>query len=293
MTVASAFLLITSSMLIYVNYYYRNYILLPYHPYPEAVAQSLRKAVYYTNVEPNPKSALKYYKQALERAVACGMDPFSDAVVGIRIQVASMLEQAGKRESAARVLEMVRNECLMAAEEAERGEGLVEGLVLKDTLKAAGASDGTVAGGKKDDGEEPETPAGRRRRLLQCAVKAGVKLGDLYSHEDIHDPAVAEERLVWAVTTLLKERQRRETEGVKEGEGEWFASGEEIGGALECKTTPVAGLIFSHSKCNVQTNAISQRSPRTTSKTISATSPSLSTSKPSPSCPSNPATPSA
>ena len=267
MTVASAFLLITSSTLIYVNYYFRNYIVLPYHPYPEAVAQSLRKAVYYTNVDPNPKSAMKYYKQALERAAACGMDPFSDAVVGIRIQVASMLEQAGKRESAARVLEMVRNECLMAAEEAEQRDGLVEGLVLKDTLKAAGVNKGAVADGKGDDEEEPETTAGRRRRLLQCAVKAGVKLGELYSHEDIHDRAMAEERLVWAVTSLLKERQRRETEGVKQGEGEWFASGEEIGGALECKTTPVASL-----NPFIQNTSIililPQRSPRITSKTI-------------------------
>ena len=280
-------------MLIYVNYYYRNYILIPYHPYPEAVAQSLRKAVYYTNVEPNPKSAMKYYKQALERAAACGMDPFGDAVVGIRIQVASMLEQAGKREAAARVMEMVRDECLKAAEEAERGQGLVEGLVLKDTLKAVGANEGPGAGRKGDDGEEQETPAERRRRLLQCAVKAGVKLGDLYSHEDIHDPAMAEERLVWAVTTLLKERQRRETEGIKEGEGKWFASGEEIGGALECMTTPVASLIPFRSERNDHANDVSKHSPRITSTTISVTSPSLSTSRPSLSCRRSHATPSA
>lgn len=278
-------------MLIYVNIYYRNHILLPYYPYPEEVAQSLRKAVYYTNVESNPKFAMKYYKQALERAAACKMDPFSDAVVGIRIQVASMLEQAGKRAAAAMVMELVRDECWKAAEEAERGEGLMGGAVFKDTLKEVGTSRGGVADGKEDDEEEQETPAGRRRRLLQCAVKAGVKLGELYSHEDIHDPAMAEERLVWAVTALLKERQRRETEGVKDGEGVWFASGEEIGGALEGMVTPVPGFISSRPDYNDHTNTFPQRWPRITSSAISAISPSLSTSKPSLSYPRNPATP--
>ena len=42
----------------------------------------------------------------------------------------------------------------------------------------------------------------------------------------------AEEKLVWAVTTVLKEQRRREVEGVKPGEGEWL-SPEEIGGSLE------------------------------------------------------------
>jgi hypothetical protein len=42
----------------------------------------------------------------------------------------------------------------------------------------------------------------------------------------------AEEKLVWAVETVLREQQRREVEGVKPDEGEWMSS-EELGGSLE------------------------------------------------------------
>jgi hypothetical protein len=63
-------------------------------------------------------------------------------------------------------------------------------------------------------------------------VGVSVKLGELYANEYVAEKEVAEERLVWAVETVLKELQRREKEGVKHDEGEWM-SPEEIGGSLE------------------------------------------------------------
>ena len=71
-----------------------------------------------------------------------------------------------------------------------------------------------------------------RTRILGQAVRVSVKLGALYSRDDIMDSEAAEESLVWAVTTLLKEQARRERVGVKEGEGEWM-NREEIGASLE------------------------------------------------------------
>ena len=59
-----------------------------------------------------------------------------------------------------------------------------------------------------------------------------MKLGEHYANEYIGDQDAAEEKLVWAITTLLKEQKRREDEGVKEEEGQWM-SNEEIGGSLE------------------------------------------------------------
>ena len=64
-----------------------------------------------------------------------------------------------------------------------------------------------------------ERNTAKRTRVLAKTVAMSLKLGELYSNPYIHDPTTAEERLVWAVETILKEKQRRETQGVKENEG--------------------------------------------------------------------------
>ena len=127
------------------------------------------------------------------------MDPFSDEVLGIKIQLASLMEKIHQYQKAINVLEIVRADCVTWMEK---------------------------MGGKI--GNE-----GNRTRVLGKMVGINVKLGELYSIEYIADLETAEERLIWAVETLLKEQRRREDEGVKEGEGQWM-SNEEIGGALEC-----------------------------------------------------------
>ena len=129
------------------------------------------------------------------------MDPFSDEVLGIKIQVAALMERIEQFPKAIEVLEHVRRDCLKWIE---------------------------LKGG--DEGLE-----GQRTRVLQKCVGISVKLGELYSSAWVQDTPAAEEKLVWAVTTVLKERQRREEEGVKEGEGDWLTN-EEIGAALECET---------------------------------------------------------
>lgn len=128
------------------------------------------------------------------------MDAYSDEILGVKFQLASFLEkQMQKPRLAIDVLEEVRKQC--TEWETEKG-GLVEN-------------------------------RGMRSRVLGQSVRLSVKLGELYARPDIMNTEAAEESLVWAVTTLLKEQERREREGVKEGEGDWM-SAEEIGGALEC-----------------------------------------------------------
>ena len=75
--------------------------------------------------------------------------------------------------------------------------------------------------------------------MLAKMVGVSVKLGELYADDRIKNEEAAEERLVWAVTTVLKEKERREREGVREGEGAWM-SAEEVGGALECKSSSLS-----------------------------------------------------
>lgn len=126
------------------------------------------------------------------------MDPFSDEVLGVKIQVAYLLEKSHDYHKAIEVLNLVLGDCLRWIE---------------------------LVGGKP--GHE-----GMRRRVLEKSVRLSIKLGELYANQHVAEPEAAEEKLVWAVTTLLKEQKRREDEGVKEGEGPWLSS-EEIGGALE------------------------------------------------------------
>ena len=209
------------SLLVYVNYYYKHSIILPYTGFPEPVANKLRRAVYYTSLDFNPQKALKYYKQALQVAQECGMDGFSGHVMGIKVEMGRLFEKDGKVGVAVQVLERVRDELVEWMDEWGMGyeEGRKELLVDKD--------------GETTKRWETEAEWRKKRTtLLVMAVRASCHLGNLYTDPRINDGEKAEERLVWGVTALLKERQRREDEGAKEGEEGWFRD-DEVGAALE------------------------------------------------------------
>ncbi|KAI9760356.1 MAG: hypothetical protein M1835_000189 [Candelina submexicana] len=184
--------------LIYTNYIYNTYIIGAFHKFPEPVAQRLRRALYYTNISLSPPDALKYYRQALTVADELGMDPFSDEILGVKFQIVALMEKSNQYQKAIDVLELVRRDCLKWIE------------LL---------------------GEKPGNE-GKRTRILGKQVGISVKLGDLYSGEYIQEREKAEEAFVWAVETVLKEKKRREEQGVKEGEGDWMTD-EEIGASLE------------------------------------------------------------
>ena len=199
-SVSTAFALIFfgAGTLVYSNYIYNSYIIGAFHKFPEPVAKQLRKALYYTNISLDPRLAVKYYKEALRVAEEIGMDPFSDEILGVKIQLAALMEKIQQYQKSIDVLEIVRRDCLRWIDEL----------------------------GNKPGNE------GKRTRVLGKTVGISVKLGELYVNEYIMDKEAAEEKLVWAVTTVLKEQQRREVEGVKPDEGEWL-SPEQIGGSLE------------------------------------------------------------
>jgi tetratricopeptide (TPR) repeat protein len=166
--------------------------------FPKPVANKLRRALYHTSIDVNPRKALDYYRQAIAAAAAAGMDPFGDEVIGIKLSCAAMLEKVGAVRNAIEVLEIVRNDCL---EYVERREA---------------------------EGEM----GGERARVLAKTVGMAVKLGELYARPEVDDPEAAERVLVLGVETALREMQRREAEGERADEGPWL-SGEELGGTLE------------------------------------------------------------
>lgn len=196
---AAVIILAGTGSVVYANYIYQSYILAAFHKYPEPVAKKLRRALYYTKVDLQPKEALKYYKQALKEAEEIEMDPFSDEIIGVKIQVAKLLEDISQWAKAIEVLERTRSDNL-------------------EWLKQFGSLDHNKE---------------RRTSVLAKTIGISVKLGELYGHPAIYDRDAAQERLVWAVETVLKEQQRRINDKVKdEEEGEWMGN-DQIGAALE------------------------------------------------------------
>lgn len=187
------------SAIVYANYLYQTYILASFHKYPEPVARKLRRAIYYTNIDLQPQEAIKYYRQAIEIANEIPMDPFSDEIIGIKIQVAALMEKVLQYRKAIEVLERVRSDNLAWLEQF----------------------------GDLDHNKI------RRTNVLGKTTAISVKLGELYGHPAVWDRDMAQERLVWAVETILKEQQRRQSKGVKdEEEGPWMTPAE-VGASLE------------------------------------------------------------
>ncbi|KAI2638939.1 TPR domain-containing protein [Hypomontagnella submonticulosa] len=224
----------TAGVSVYVAYAYFNYFQSrQFTRFPPQIAKSLRRALYYSNYSPDPKLALKYYKLALEQCSQAGLDPFSDEVLGIRIQLAAWFEKIGSYKSSTEVLEALLRDCRKWVEVMEKS--VREGLVDNHGRLAGETNPQRSATAEDNESETPVIPENlwaKRTRILGKSVGISVKLGELYSDEHVLQGDSAGERLVWAVETVLKELQRRQVEGVREGEGDWMTP-EQIGGALE------------------------------------------------------------
>jgi hypothetical protein len=188
-------------MLGYTNYVYLTYIVGAFHKFPEEVAKPLRRAMFYTNIQEDPQKALKYFKESLRVIEEIRMDPFSNEVLGVKIQLAALFEKYHHHALAIQVLEQVRKDCFKYIE-------LLGDKHMND---------------------------GQRTRVLGKTVAIGIKLGELYSSAAVDDQEAAETVLISAVETMLLERQRREREGNQPGEQEW-ATDEENGATLEGKS---------------------------------------------------------
>lgn len=126
------------------------------------------------------------------------MDPFSDEIMGVKYTIAQLFEDAGYYSLAIDVLEIMRNDCQRWV----------------------------------DEFSDKHWTTGNRSRVKKNMVQINLKLGQLYDIRYVNEPENGEKRLVEAVESALKEQQRREKEGVKNGEGPWLTN-EEMGGTLE------------------------------------------------------------
>lgn len=162
--------------------------------------------MYYTEVDLSPPKALQAYKEALRIGIEMGMHPFSDEVVGIKIQVAMMLERAGLAKAAVEVLERTKGEIMGFVEGKDRGEGVIGVKIEKEE-------------GEEKRKEVEEFEKQQRDKVLKKAVGIEMKLAELYSSDYIQDEKKAEAAQVAAVELCLKELHRRQSLGLPVGGG--------------------------------------------------------------------------
>lgn len=194
-----------------------------YHKFPPPVVTSLRTAVYYTEVDLNPPKALKAYKDALHIAVEMGMHPFSDEVLGIKLQVAMMLEKAGLAKPAVEVLERTKGEVLAWIEEGrkkdEEREKKGQGKKTEDAPSTVEVTDPEILEEQRRMQELEAFENVQRDKALKKAVGIEMKLAELYSSDYIQDDAKGEAAQVAAVELCLEEMRRRQSLGLPVGGG--------------------------------------------------------------------------
>ncbi|KAI3585050.1 hypothetical protein IWW34DRAFT_610853 [Fusarium oxysporum f. sp. albedinis] len=225
---------------LYFNYFYHY----QFTRYPKPIANSLRRALYYTNISPDSELALKYYKRAMDQCAEHGLDPYSDEVLGIRIQTSHWLQKIGNYSGCLQVLEGILADCnrwiRVMEQSVKEGKVNDDGRLVKPASETPEASSTHVANDTTSPNEQeatdgefvPESLWHKRQRLLTKTVGIAIKLGELYADEHVLDPDNSQKHLIWAVETALKEFRRRKEEGIKPGEGDWL-SPEQMGGAME------------------------------------------------------------
>ncbi|KAL5359500.1 hypothetical protein BJX96DRAFT_174404 [Aspergillus floccosus] len=228
----------------YIAYVEYTTVAPQYSRFPPPVEQSLRTAVYYTEVDLQPPRALKAYKEALRIAVEMGMHPFSDEVLGIKLQVAMMLEKAGLVKPAVDVLERTKTEALNWIEESRKQAAVreKERRAAKDQPDTVAVTDPEMQDLQEQMAQRAEWEARQRDKALKKVVGIEMKLAELYASDYIQDEGKAEAAQVAAVELCLKEMQRRQTAGLPVGGGSkdndaWLNLGEMCAALAELADT--------------------------------------------------------
>ena len=199
------------------------------HNYPPSVAKELRRALYYSrnpgSSSYSPKDAARHFIAALEKARDEGMPPLSKEVTGIKIEIARLCEESGRKDKAVEVLRDIWNL-------------LYRGLELWDTRLKSGAENAsikpangeqkgeTLTQGRASDGiamEQRGVDLERERaELVRRVVGTGVKLGSLllegWPEEQAQAGELVEKQrkqegervLESTIATIIAEEQRRQ-----------------------------------------------------------------------------------
>ncbi|KAL4972743.1 hypothetical protein BDW66DRAFT_143583 [Aspergillus desertorum] len=199
-----------------------------YHKFPPEVVKPLRQAVYYTDVVLQPQTAMKYYKEALKAAAQVGLHPFSDEVLGIKLQVADMLERSGNVTPAIKVLENTKKEILQYVElgrkkAAEQKKAQDEHMkeFEKESKQRHAQTDIKFKIDNPDfiDTYEQikaldEYDQQQQDKAMKKAVGISLKLGQLYASDHIQDFKKSEAAHESAIELSMNELKYRQSAGL-------------------------------------------------------------------------------
>ncbi|CAD0091068.1 unnamed protein product [Aureobasidium mustum] len=143
-------------------------------------------------------AGIAYANYLYKTYIIASFHNYPEPIIGVKIQVSALMEKIENYPKAIQVLEILRNDCLAWEQKF----------------------------GRLEDHKE------KRTRIMKHLVAMSVKLADLYSNKYVQDAKSAEEKLVWALETSLREKQRRQEPGVLEKEGDWL-SDDEMGASME------------------------------------------------------------
>ncbi|KAL7267407.1 hypothetical protein RUND412_010012 [Rhizina undulata] len=166
-------------------YKYYDFVQRTMHNFPSSVSKELRRALYYKYAD-NAQDTIRHLQAALKAAAAEGMDPLSDEVTGIKIELAGVLEKFQRADKTIEVLEHV----------------------LKQVLE----------GKEKYTGRD-------KTRLMKKAVEIQIKLGGLYSGFDEDEKALGA-FVWGVETILRERQRREAGKVDVELEGGWFTDEE-------------------------------------------------------------------
>lgn len=209
---------------IYVSYVEFTVVRPQYVKFPAPVADALRTAIYYTEVDLNPPKALAAYKEAMRLATECKMHPFSDEVLGIRIHVSFMLEKGGLIRQAIEVLERLKADCLGFVDAQgkrppllkQQGEDALEleRRIPREPIPLDSPKYVDAAAKAREIRQYEER---QRTIALKKVIGINLKLAELYSNPHVSEPKKAEACQVQGVELCLKEMQRRQRLGIPVG----------------------------------------------------------------------------
>ncbi|PYI18340.1 TPR domain protein [Aspergillus violaceofuscus CBS 115571] len=191
----------------YIAYVEVTQVAPQYTKFPPPMAERLRTAVYYTDVDLQPQKAMAAYKDAIHIGLEMGLHQYSDEVLGVHLQVSHMLEKAGLVSAAVKVLEQTRAGALAWVYRTRRSQ-------------AVGASSDEQPENTPDPAKEAEFQAWEDRqqsKVLKKCVGMSMKLAELYESDYMQDLEKAEENQRQAVELCLTEMNRRVALGLPVG----------------------------------------------------------------------------
>jgi hypothetical protein len=195
--------------------------------FPDPVAKELRKALYYTEVNLEPQKALDHYRAAFSIATDIGMHPYSDEVMGIKLQMVDLMVKAGFHKRATQLLGRISSDAIVWVNRTRSR------LALKMEDPKKPLMDPNLQEILLPSDEDVAYETRQASRTLKKVIGLQLLLGELHEDEHLKEPIKAFMARRNALDLLRQEIVNRQGRGLPpvatpEEEDDWL-SAEEAG----------------------------------------------------------------